>query len=131
MKSFLLIPLVVFALVALAWSALAAAGVRILPLEPATAAIAGSAAGLVGLFPLLKSRKLDLTSVMQMALVGTVLHLLATGAIAAAAVASHLVQARFSFVFWLLGAYWISLIALVVQLRKLMLTHIGAAGPEH
>jgi hypothetical protein len=131
MKSLLVIPLVVLLVIALAWSILAGAGVRILPLEPVTAAIACSAAGVLGLIPLLKLRAKDLTTVLQMALIGTVLHLLAAGALAGAAVAAHVVEGRLSFIFWLLGAYWVSLIALVVQLRKLLLTHIGPAQTQH
>jgi len=128
MKSLLAIPLGVFALIAIAWSILAVAGTRVNPLEPITAAIVCSAAGLVGLLPLLKQRRHDLTATMQMALVGTILHLLAAAALAGAAIATHVVEARLAFVCWLVGAYWISLIMLVVQLRKLILTHIGAAG---
>jgi hypothetical protein len=130
MKSLLAIPLFVIVLVALTWSILAAAGTRVNPAEPITAAVACSAAGLLGLLPLLKHRRHDLTAVLQMALIGTIVHLLAASALAGAAIAAHLVDARLSFVFWLLGAYWISLITLVVQLRKLILTHIGAAGTQ-
>ncbi len=130
MKSLLAIPLIVVLAMALAWAALAGAGVRINPLEPVSAAIICSAAGLLGVLPLMRMRRNDLTSIFQMALVGTVLHLFAASALAGAAIGTHVVAARLSFVFWLLSAYWVSLITLVVELRRLILTHIGSAGTQ-
>ena len=128
MKSLLVIPLVVAVPLALASGVLLAVGARINLLEPISVTIICSAAGMLGLLPLIRGGGRDLTGVLQRALIGTVLHLFSATALAGAAIALHIVEARLPFVFWLLGGYWISLIALVIQLRRIILNNVGLAG---
>ncbi|MGA3067839.1 MAG: hypothetical protein ABSF29_13430 [Tepidisphaeraceae bacterium] len=130
MKSLLLIPLIVALSLALASGVLLAAGVRVNQIEPITATLIGSAAGVLGLLPLIRGSR-DLTAIFQRALIGTILHLFAASALAAAAIALHVVDARLPSICWLMGGYWISLIALIIQLRRLMLNNIGLPGTLH
>jgi hypothetical protein len=121
MKSMVLIPLSV-SITALV---LRIAGLRFAVTDPLSAAVIAAVAGTLGILPILRTRQKDAVTIVQRALVGTVLHLLATAVLAVALVASHLVNPRGPFVFWLLGAYWISLAVLVWQLRRVMLEMTG------
>ena len=106
-------------------SALAVFGVRMSPVDPITAGAIAIAAGTIGLLPILAGGRKDPVGAFQLAFAGTVLHLLTAVALAAIAVAIHLVAIQIPFMCWLMAAYWVSLIALVWQLRRLLLTTAG------
>lgn len=125
MKSLLLIPSITTGFCALFAAVLLACGVRVNPLDPLTAAIACSAAGVIGIFPMLAAKRKDAVGIFQLALVGTVLHLLSAIGLIGAAFAAHIVSARMGFVYWALAGYWISLITLLWQLRRLLFTAFG------
>ncbi len=125
MKSLLLMILVVATVLGAAASALTTFGARINAIDPLAAGAIAAAAGLMGLVPILVGRRRDPVGIFQLALVGTVLHLLTAIASTAAAVAIHLVAVRMPFMSWLLVGYWTSLIALVWQLRRLLLRAAG------
>ena len=76
---------------------------------------------------LARSGRRDPSSVLQMALVGTVLHLLAQIALGTTLYATHAVDLHGNFVFWLLGEYWLSLIALIWQLKRMISSVIPEA----
>jgi hypothetical protein len=101
-------------------------GVRISPIEPVAAIGIGMISGYLGILPLARSGRRDPSSVIQMALVGTVLHLLTQIVLGTALYATHLVDMHGNFVYWLLGEYWLSLIALIWQLKRM----IASAIPE-
>jgi hypothetical protein len=121
MKALFVIPATVAICFAMVAVSLGLTGTRINPIEPVTAGFICAAAGTVGVLPTLKSKRKDLVGVVQLALVGTVLHLLAAVALTGAAIATHLVVGRMPFMYWLLAGYWVSLIALVWQLRRALL----------
>jgi hypothetical protein len=121
MKSMVLIPLIVAGFVGSAAFVLKHMGVQFSPMDPLNAgAIAVIAAGL-GTLPISVTRDKDAAIIVQRALIGTVLHVLCTAVLAVVLIASHVANANWSFVFWLLGAYWVSLVILVWQLRRVML----------
>jgi len=127
MKTVFIMPLVVATFFAVATVVLAICGVRIGMGEPLTACVISAGAGVLGLVPILAGRRKDAVGVIQLALVGTVLHLVGAVGLAGAAIAAHLVAGRMSFVSWLLAGYWASLITLVWQLRRLFVTTSGLA----
>jgi hypothetical protein len=92
------------------------------PVDPATAALIGIASAVLGLLPILRSGRQDLVSVLQMAIVGTVLHLLVQVVLAGAMFMTHTVSPHGSFLIWLLAEYWASLAVLIFQLRKIILS---------
>jgi hypothetical protein len=121
MKALFIIPVVVASFFAVAAASLALTGVHINPLEPITAAVICAAAGIAGMLPTAPGKRKDLVGAVQLALIGTVLHLLAAVALAGIAIAAHLVTGRMPFMYWLLAGYWVSLVALVWQLRRALL----------
>jgi hypothetical protein len=127
MKSLFAIPTIVAALLGAAALLLAVAGVRINPAQPLAAGVIASVAGILGLMPIQRNHQGDSVSIVQSALAGTVLHLLVSAILTLILLASHGVEGNVSFITWLLCAYWISLIVLIWQLRRVMTTTIGAA----
>jgi hypothetical protein len=121
MKALFIIPGIVAIFFSVTAVSLALTGMRINPIEPITAGIIAAAAGMLGAIPTLASKRKDLVGVVQLALVGTVLHLLGAVALAGVAIATHLVAGRMPFMYWLLTGYWVSLVALVWQLRRALL----------
>jgi len=121
MKALFIIPGIVAIFFAVAAASLALTGMRINPIEPITAGIISAAAGMIGVLPTAAGKRKDLVGVVQLALIGTVLHLLAAVALAGVAIATHLVTGRMPFMYWLLAGYWVSLVALVWQLRRALL----------
>jgi hypothetical protein len=124
MKSLLLMILIVAAIVAAATLPLAIFAVRFSPIDPITAGVITAAAGIIGLIPILATARKDPVGIFQLALIGTVLHLVFTIALAAAAIAAHIVTVKMPFMTLLLVGYWASLITLVWQLRRLLMTSI-------
>jgi hypothetical protein len=76
----------------------------------------------VGLLPAVCVRRGDHLTISQAALVGTAIEMFLTLVLAALVCLSALVPAahRNQFVFWLLGFYWMALIALVFSLVRLL-----------
>jgi hypothetical protein len=124
LKSLMIIIISSIGFVALAAIALLSMHRPVHPIEPLAAAAIGAISGSLGILPLIRSGRRDPVSVLQMAMVGTVLHLLSQIVLAGAVVATHAVNIHGSFLFWLMAEYWVSLIALISQLRKLILSAI-------
>jgi hypothetical protein len=116
--------LLVAAVIAVATLPLAIFSVRFSPLDPITAAVITAAAGIFGLIPILATARKDPVGIFQFALIGTVLHLISTIALAAAAIVTHIVTIKMPFMTLLMVGYWASLITLVWQLRRLLMTSI-------
>ncbi len=125
MKSLLIMLLIVATVLAVPTLVFAICGVRINPIDSLTAGVIAAAAGAMGLLPILAGRRKDAVGIFQLALVGTVLHLFSAVALTATAVAIHIVAVRMPFMCWLMLGYWVSLITLVWQLRRLLLTTAG------
>jgi hypothetical protein len=121
MKLMAMISLVVAGSVGITALVLKSAGVTVHPMDPIAAAIVAAAAGMAGMLPMLRIGQPDGETIAMRALAGTVVHLLCTGILAAVLVGSHAVSIKGAFPFWLLGAYWVSLVALVGQLKKVLL----------
>jgi len=95
--------------------------------EALTAGTISAGAGILGLIPMFAGRQKDPVGAIQLALVGTVLHLASAVGFAGAAIAMHVVAARLPFVGWLFAGYWVSLMTLIWQLRRMLVTTIGVA----
>jgi hypothetical protein len=122
MKAIALIPLVVAGCVGIVASLLKLAGVKLNLLDPALAAAVAAAAATVAMLPILRTRQTDPVGIIQFALIGTVLHILCTFVLGAVLLFSHVENLHGPFVYWLLGAYWVSLAVLVWQLRLAILS---------
>jgi hypothetical protein len=66
-------------------------------------------------------------AVMQMAMAGTVIHLVTQVALIAGMFFTHTIGIHASALGWLVGQYWVSLIALIWQLRRMILESAPAA----
>jgi hypothetical protein len=131
MKSLIVIPLVVATFLGIVTALLIIGGVRIRAADPLTAGVIAAGAGVLGVAPILAARRKDAVTVFQMALVGTVLHLFAAVGLTIAAMGAHLVEGRLAFMGWLLAGYWASLVALVLQLRRLIVATTSVAKAQH
>ncbi|MGD0140513.1 MAG: hypothetical protein ABSD28_16720 [Tepidisphaeraceae bacterium] len=127
MKTVFIMPLVVATFFAAAAVILAVCGVRVVMGEALTAGTISAGAGILGLIPMFAGRQKDPVGAIQLALVGTVLHLASAVGFAGAAIAMHVVAARLPFVGWLFAGYWVSLMTLIWQLRRMLVTTIGVA----
>ena len=128
MKSLLVIPLIVASVFGIALIAMSLAGFATNAEEAVTAGIISAAAGMIGLLPVLRARRVDLVAAAQAALAGTVLHLMTQVALAAGVIVCHRrgiafanLNVRGTFALWLLVGYWTSLAALAWQLRRIIL----------
>jgi hypothetical protein len=130
MKTLLVIPITIAAVFGIAATALVIAGFSVKPADPLLAGAIGSAAGILGILPALRSRGKDPVAAIQSALAGTVLHLLTQAILAIAIIASHSVQSH-AFPYWLLGGYWTSLVVLIWQLRRIILGIANVAKVTH
>lgn len=128
MKPMVLIPLAVAGCVGIAALIATGLGARFSPMDPVMAAAITSISGVAGIFPILRTRQKDAVAIVQLGLIGTVLHVLCTAIFAVALAATHVVKLHGPFVFWLMGAYWVSLAILVWQLRRVLL--VMTAGPS-
>jgi hypothetical protein len=127
MKSLSIIPLILLFAFGVAGGALEAAGVRVNLCAPIVAAGIGSVAGIMGLIPIRHSASGDAAGIVQSALYGTVIHLLLFFALTSILLLTHVIPTTIASVAWVLSAYWISLVILLMQLRRVMVTSLGAA----
>lgn len=121
MKSMVFIPAVIAGCIGSAALLLWAVGVRFSPLDPINAGAITAIAAMIAILPVVRTRQTDPAAIIQLALLGTVLHLLCTAVQAGGLIALHLVNFHGPFIFWLLGAFWVSLAILVWQLRRVIL----------
>ena len=127
MKTLFIMPLVVATFFTAAVVILAVCGVRVVIGEALTAGTISAGAGILGLAPIFVGRQKDPVGTIQLALVGTVLHLAGAIGFAGAAIAMHVVAGRLPFVGWLFAGYWVSLITLIWELRRRIVTTSGVA----
>jgi len=99
--------------------------------EPLAATAIGIVSATLGVLPLVRGGQRNPVTVLQLGVLGTVIHLLAQCALATALIASHAISFHGTSIIWLLGEYWISLAALIWQLRRLILAAIPATGVQH
>jgi hypothetical protein len=125
MKPVANIILVVVAFFAVAFGVVVVAGVQVRPVDVVAGAVVSIGAGLAGILPTVAFRRSDPVGVFQLALIGTVVHLVTSIGLAGAAVATHLVGTQMNSVSWLLGGYCVSLVALVWQLRRVLYSTLG------
>ena len=125
MKPLLSILFVIIPFFALAVGVVAASGVHFRLADPVTAAVVSVGAGLAGILPIAGFRRSDPVGVFQIALIGTVLHLVTSVALAGAALGIHIVGIQMTFMCWLLAGYCVSLVALVWQLRRVLFSTLG------
>jgi hypothetical protein len=130
MKPLLLLPLITAGFFAIVFAALTLCGLRIPAIDPLAAGTICSAAGIAGIMPIAIAKRKDPVGIFQLALIGTVLHLVGAVALTIIAMAVHLVAAKLGFMYWLLAGYWVSLIILIWQLRHRLLAAIDLTkGP--
>jgi hypothetical protein len=130
MKALVVIPILIAASLLLPAVLLLALGVHIHPAEPFAAVLISIGAALAGILPIAVSRRTDPVGVFQLALVGTVLHLVSAVALFGVALAVHAISYETTFVYWLLAGYCVSLAALVWQLRQVLLNTVGIAKAQ-
>jgi hypothetical protein len=94
------------------------AGVHLHPADPIAAAAVGIVADALALWPILRNKKTDAVALFQLAMVATVIHLLAEIALCVT-----MIVTRKTNTFWLLGQYWVSLMVLIWQLRQVILAN--------
>jgi hypothetical protein len=122
MKSPFLLPLSIASALAAFALLLAKTGMRAEAVDALAAALIAGVGGTVGLLPILVGRPADQGFALQLALGGTVLHLLSAAAIAISLIATGTFAGDGRFGFWLIGGYWMSLFVTVAQLRRIVLT---------
>jgi hypothetical protein len=120
MKALLVIPLLTAACLAIAAVALSIAGIRVHMAGPVETGIIAATAGMIGIVPIVWKRPRDQAAAVQLALAGTVLHLMSAVAMGLTLLATHVVADHRRLGFWLVGGYWISLFVTVDQLRRLV-----------
>jgi hypothetical protein len=130
MKMLVVIPLEVVAAVGAVACLLAALGAAVKPIEPALACAAAALGAVIGAAPMLRTAGRSLVATVQFALAGTVMHMMSTGILAAVLVIGGAVSIRGNFVYWLIGAYWVSLAALVWQLRRIIISRAERAKAQ-
>ena len=125
MKSLLIIPVVVAAVISLWAVCLRLAGMHIHAIDPIAAGALVSIAASLGTLPILFRRNADPSEAWQAALAGTIVHLIFTLAGGAILLTSGVVSWHGQFPFWLIAAYWTSLFLLTKQVRQLALKAPG------
>jgi hypothetical protein len=128
MKSLLMIPMIVALALGAVAGALSIADIHFALHDPLTAAAITAAAGMAGLIPILRTHRKDAVAKFQMAMAGTVLHMAISIGLTVAVVASGTINGRGAFGYWLLGGYWVSLLTLIWQLRRLIVSAAKAQG---
>jgi hypothetical protein len=121
MKPLVFIPVVVAASAGAAALLLKITGVRLNPSDPINAAVIAALAANAAILPMLRTRQKDAVAIVQLALIATVLHVVVTAGLTVAAIATGIENIHGPFIYWMLGAYWVSLAALVWQLRRLII----------
>ena len=121
MKSLLIIPVVVTAVIGVWAVGLAMAGVHVHTIDPLAAGVLVVVGASLGIAPILLRRNADVAETWQAALAGTIIHLLVTFAGAAILLTTGVVSWHGQFPYWLIAAYWTSLFLLTKQLRQLAL----------
>jgi hypothetical protein len=117
LRSLAIIPLLVGVSIAVACISVRSAGFDPHVREMRAAALTVFAAAELAFVPLMLTRGGNQASVAQAALVGTGIHLFVSIVVAAVLILGHLGLGD-SYLYWLLGLYWVTLIALVVAFAK-------------
>src|SRR5689334_25390965 len=111
MAVLLLVPLVLIATAGVGWAACAIAGIGIVPIDVISAGLICLIAGAAAAIPLLLTRRSTQGAVAQAGLVATLVQLMfATGLAAVVFLAKLPRGIGPTFVYWLLGFYWMTLI---------------------
>jgi hypothetical protein len=113
MKTLILIPLAVASALAIAAELCRMAGLPPHGRDLLAAAVVAVIAAELALLPAWIFRRGEPVRAAQAALGGTVLHMLLTIMLAAAIMVARVVEPTAPFVYWLTGAYWLSLAGLV------------------
>ena len=99
------------------------------PVEMSLAAMVAVLACLAACVPLRMARRSDQLAVSQAALVATMLHLFVTIALAAIAILGHF-KLHTAFLIWLSAFYWMTLIALVLVVVRMIKTATPATSQK-
>src|SRR3954454_5551508 len=117
MRSFVLLPIVLAVAFAPAVAVCHAMGINAHVKDLLAATLTCLVAGELAAIPLVLTRGGNQASVAQAALVGSVVHLFVCIAVAGIVVFGHLGPGP-AYLYWLLGFYWVTLIALVVVFAR-------------
>jgi Kef-type K+ transport system membrane component KefB len=134
-----IIPVIALVLGAAGLAACRAAGYDPHTREMVIAGIIATAAAFAGLAPALALRGSPKSTVSQLGLAGTVIHMFLTLLLAVAAVTFNLTRATLPFSLWLLGFYWATLAGVVFAMASLIRhakddprnAPAGGAAPTH
>jgi hypothetical protein len=129
MRSLILIPLALLAVVGGGAVVCAAAGWTLHGREMTVAAISSALVCVLALGPTFLARHAGQAAVAQAGLVGTLVHLMGHAAVAAFAIMVKPAALGPSFIWWLMPFYWVTLVALVsVLVRQLRQAPGSTAG---
>ena len=120
MKSLAFIPLILLVLSGVWFAVCKAAGLPYHSREIVLACIVCFLAAQFALLPAVLLRKADSGTLSQAGLVGTVVHMFLTLILASIVWMSHWIENRKFFLFALVGYFWITLLALVIILARLI-----------
>ncbi len=123
----LTIPLLVAVSLAAVALAMTTAGAKIKLADPLAAGFVAAAAGVMGVAPIVRAGRKDAMTSFQFALVGTVLHMVGAIGLTVFLVGTGAIDGHGAFGYWLVGGYWISLLGLVWQLRRMIVAAVPAA----
>lgn len=116
MRGLWIAPMAIALTAGLGWGLCRAAGWQAHPREMAAAAVAALIASSAGLAPAVMFRRSSQATIMQAALGGTVLHMIATLALGGVCYATKLAGGLVPLAVWVSAFYWVTLLAIVVVL---------------
>jgi hypothetical protein len=128
MKALLTIPLSVAIFIVA--GILATSGHGGQPMAALMAGAVGALAGILGWLPMVIFKLKGAVENTQLALVGTIVHLGSAVALTIVTLKSNAVQVQGPFVFWVMGAYLVSLVTLIWNLRQRLLQVADASSQE-
>ncbi len=130
MRAFVLVPILLAIAVAVGFAICRTVGIESHAREMIAAALTCLIAGELAGMPLMLTRGADQAAVAQAALVGTVVHMFVSIGVAGVVILGHIGLGQ-SFIYWLLGLYWVTLIALVIAFAKAVRSAPAAGTTRH
>jgi len=130
LRTLLIIPMAIAIAVGLGYALCSAFSWNAYPREMFFAAITAGVAAMLATIPIILTRASAQIAVVQAALFGTIVHLLASFGIATVVVFARLVTAQ-PFLFWLVWLYWVTLFVLVMAfVRSVRSAPVGQVSSQ-
>jgi hypothetical protein len=131
MRTLLIIPIAIALAVGIGYAICAAMHVNPHVREMMFAAVVCLIASVGAMIPIIRTRGASQASVVQSALVGTMIHLFVCCGLGGALIITKAFGLTNAFAYWLLGLYWVTLIVVVVGLiGAIKAANVGAGSPR-